>query len=95
MPLLPGTTDFAKQGAIPGGTYRNREFYSPRVIFSDNVPLHMQDILFDAQTSGGLLISVDAAKADRLLKKLHLAGIKDAAVIGEAVGEHRGRMVVV
>jgi hypothetical protein len=47
-----------------------------------NVPQNMVYLLGDAQTSGGLLVALPAAQADRLLKKLHQSGIRRAAVIG-------------
>jgi selenide,water dikinase len=51
-------------------------------------------ILFDPQTSGGLLISVSEDKALRLIDRLHEAGVSEAAVIGEVVGSLKGRLVV-
>jgi selenide,water dikinase len=94
VPLLPGVEDFARQGLGPGGLQRNRDFYSCAVVIEKRVPSHIQDILFDAQTSGGLLISVASSKADRLLEKLLQAGVKDAALIGEVVGEPKGMVTV-
>jgi selenide,water dikinase len=46
----------------------------------------MQDVLFDPQTSGGLLISVAGAQAEALVAALHKAGVKAAAAIGEVIG---------
>lgn len=94
VPLLPGAEEFAKRGLGPGGLQRNREFYSCSVVFEKQVPSHIQDILFDAQTSGGLLISVASNRANRLLKKLLQAGVKDAALIGEVIGEPKGMVTV-
>jgi len=54
----------------------------------------MLDILFDPQTSGGLLISLPEPQATALLEKMHAAGIPEAAVIGEVTGEPRGRIRV-
>jgi selenide,water dikinase len=51
-------------------------------------------ILFDAQTSGGLVFSVFPQKAERLLKKLHKEGIKEAAIIGKVVKEPKGKILV-
>ncbi len=90
VPLLPRTEEFARQGLCPAGLYRNREFYSTAVIIDSEVPVHMQDILFDAQTSGGLLISLAPEKAELLLCRLQQAGIKDAVIIGEAVSKPKG-----
>jgi len=94
VPLLPRVEEFAQQGFCPGGTRRNREFYSVSVIIADKVPAHIQDILFDAQTSGGLLISLASRKAKLLLDRLRQAGVEDAAVIGEVVSGPRGVVTI-
>jgi len=92
--VFPEAGNLARRGFCPGGLHRNCDFYSPSVEISSTVPEHMQDILFDPQTSGGLLISLAPSKATRLLKKLHQAGIKDAAIIGDVVSQPRGKVVV-
>ncbi len=94
VPLFPEAVDFAQRELCPGGLHRNREFYSNAVSIADNVPAHMQDILFDPQTSGGLLICVAPDKAALLLDKLRQASIEDAAIIGEVVSEPRGTVTV-
>ena len=81
--LLPGALDYARQGAIPGGSKNNREFVSPCVEGSSEV----DDLLYDPQTSGGLLISLperDAAKLE--------AAFPDAYRIG-AVRERSGKPI--
>jgi len=93
IPFFPEAGDFAKQGLCPAGLYRNREFYSPHVKISSEVPTHIQDILFDPQTSGGLLICLAPEKSERLLNKLRQAGIEDAAIIGEAVSQPKGMVI--
>lgn len=94
VPFFPEAEDFAKQGFCPGGLHRNREFYSEMVDFSDHVPEHMKDILFDPQTSGGLLISLAPDAAQPLLAKLKKAGVRNAAIIGEGVNKLPGRVLV-
>ncbi len=59
VPLLPGAADYVRAGAIPGGLRNNREFVSGCVESAEEV----SDLLYDPQTSGGLLISMDAADA--------------------------------
>lgn len=68
--LLPGVETLAKSGVIPGGAYRNREYLEKLVRFSPNVPLHIQDIFYDPQTSGGLLVSLSESCARILLSEL-------------------------
>ena len=62
--------------------------------FIDNIPEYMQDILFDAQTSGGLLICLEPVKAEQLLNRLRQAGVVDAAIIGEVVSEPMGKVTL-
>ncbi|UCD10313.1 MAG: selenide, water dikinase SelD [Dehalococcoidales bacterium] len=95
VPLFPDATDLAAQGMCPAGLHRNREFYSPWVEISDSVPLNVQDVLYDPQTSGGLFIIAEAGITSELMDKLKLTGVNDAAVIGEVTGESSGKIMVV
>jgi selenide,water dikinase len=63
------------------------------VAFDPSVPQYLQDIFYDPQTSGGLLIAVSKAKAPRLQAKLRSSGI-EAPVIGRVVAEHKGKIRV-
>ena len=94
LPVFPEAVEFAKQGIGPGGLGRNRDFYSHILKVSGNVPNYMLDIFFDPQTSGGLLISLAPAKAERLLSRLKQAGVDGAAIIGEVVKEPAGVITV-
>jgi len=58
------------------------------------VPEYMQHILFDAQTSGGLLISLTPEAAELLVDKLHKVSVQDAAIIGEVAAEPKGMIIV-
>jgi selenide, water dikinase len=95
VPFFPEAKEYAEKGRVPGGLQRNRDYRKGMVDIDSSVPQYLQDILFDPQTSGGLLMAVPGAKSSRLLKKLHSAGIKEAAVIGEAVAEPKGRIRVI
>ncbi|MCR5290143.1 MAG: selenide, water dikinase SelD [Treponema sp.] len=69
LPLLPEVATYAAQGLVPQGTYRNREFVGNDITFaSDNSIL--SDIIFDPQTSGGLLVSVDEKDVQNILRDL-------------------------
>jgi len=94
VPLFPEAGEFANQGLCPAGLYRNKEFYSASVAIADRVPAHMRDILFDPQTSGGLLISLAPRKAKLLLDRLQQAGMEDAAIVGEVASKLEGMVVV-
>lgn len=94
VPLFPEVRGFAVMGLVPGGTYRNKEFRSHMVEVAGDIPDDLLLILFDAQTSGGLLISIPPTRAERLLQGLHGGGAAEAAIIGEVVAEPKGRIVV-
>ncbi len=94
IPVFPEAGGFAQRGLCPGGLQRNREFYSTAVKIARRVPGHVQDILFDPQTSGGLLICLAPGKAETLLTRLRQSGIEDAAIIGEAVSQPGGVITV-
>lgn len=85
VPYFPEVIDFAQQGLCPGGLLRNKEYYQDRIRFAGSIPEYIRDILFDAQTSGGLLICLASDKAELLITRLQKAGITEAAIIGEVV----------
>jgi selenide,water dikinase len=75
--FLPGALDYARQGAIPGGLKNNREFASCAVDIAANIPPEIENLLYDPQTSGGLLISLpeqDAALLERQLPGAYRIG---------------------
>jgi selenide,water dikinase len=94
VPVFPAARDYAEMGMIPGGLHRNRDFRKDIIDIARSVPQYLQDILFDPQTSGGLLIAAPQQKAARLLEKMHQEGVTEAAIIGEVVGEPKGRIKV-
>ena len=94
VPLLPETEGYAQMGLIPAGTIRNRDFRLPMIELATNISDERLLILFDAQTSGGLLISVPGQEANMLLQRMHEEGIEEAAIIGEVVAEPKGKIIV-
>ena len=85
VPIYPEALEWAAMGLIPAGAYNNRNFRGPFVDFASDVPRQWQDLLFDPQTSGGLLIAVAAGEAERLVTALKVKGIDCAAIVGEVV----------
>jgi len=73
--LLPGALDYARQGFLPGGLKRNAEFLSGCVEFAGGVPEEVRNLMYDPQTSGGLLLSIGAADAAPLLEALRARDI--------------------
>lgn len=89
IPLLPRAAELAATGLIPAGAYHNRDFLSAEVAFDPDIPPEHRAVLFDPQTSGGLLIAIAEEKADALLRSLHEKGVLDARVIGRVTEENR------
>jgi len=94
VPFFPEAKELAEMGILPGGLHRNREFRTGMVEVAQDVPQYLADILFDPQTSGGLLISVPKREATELLDRMHQAGVSEAAIIGEVVVKPKGRVIV-
>lgn len=92
IPILAEAFDLAAQGILPGGSRRNEVAHAP---FVDATALDevQRAVLFDAQTSGGLLISIAREKLPKLLDELGRRGVSGAAVIGSLV-EGDGRVEV-
>ena len=70
IPFLPGVRALAEMGLLPEGMYRNRHFAESSTRVEGEVPLAIQDLLYDPQTSGGLLIAVAEQDAQALLSAL-------------------------
>lgn len=94
IPILPETFTYAGMGLVPAGAHRNREFRLPMIKWATPADPIMEDILFDPQTSGGLLICVAPERATDLLSALKAKGIHDAAIVGEVTGEPKERILL-
>jgi len=94
VPLFQGIRDFVEMGILPAGLYRNRDFRMAMIDIRPECPPWIADVLFDPQTSGGLLIVVAAESADALLSRIHNRGIPEAAIVGDVTEENRGKITV-
>ena len=83
IPLIQGVFELAQKGFIPGGTKRNLDHVIPNVNFSKNISQEQKYLLADAQTSGGLLISVPKDKAEDLQSLLMENQCLSSVVIGQ------------
>ena len=81
-PLLPGAAELARQGVRTGASGRNRASFAGRVGGGDDLPAWLADLLYDPQTSGGLLIAVAPGEAQAVLARVRAAGFPEAARVG-------------
>jgi selenide,water dikinase len=82
LPFFEAAGEYAEMGLLPGGLHRNRNHFEPRVEIGDGVPQHLVDLLYDPQTSGGLLIALAPDRVDGLLEQLRDSGVEAVAVGG-------------
>jgi selenide, water dikinase len=95
LPIIPQTLEYAAMGLIPGGAYKNREYRESMVAIAASVDRGVRDVLFDPQTSGGLLICIGADCADALIFSLREKGVEDAAIIGKIISEPTEKIHVI
>jgi selenide, water dikinase len=84
VPLIPGALELAAAGMLTSGDKSNRAYVGEDVKIGESIGKELASLLFDPQTAGGLLISVEAGRAGELLSRLR-EGYSDAAIIGRAV----------
>jgi selenide,water dikinase len=94
IPILDGALEYASEGLIPGGLYRNKNYAGSICAVSKNVKQERSDIMFDPQTSGGLLISLPKNEAELMVKEMHGSGITHASIIGEVKALDRRGVIV-
>ncbi len=94
IPVLNKTIKYAGMGLVPGGAKKNREFREAMVNFSSSVDDLFKDILYDPQTSGGLLICVDKEKSDELVDELKESGVEESGIIGEVSSQYKEIILV-
>jgi selenide,water dikinase len=94
VPYFPGIRELVETGIVPGGLHRNKNFRLPMIEVSPDCPEWLLDVLFDPQTSGGLLIALPEPQATVLLKKLRTAGIPEAVAVGEVVASPTGKIII-
>jgi selenide,water dikinase len=95
VPILPEALEFAAMGFVPAGAHRNRSFRQEMVKLAPGIGPIMRDVLFDPQTSGGLLIGCPAQYAVELKKHLIAKGVKHAAIIGKVYDREKDMIDIV
>lgn len=92
VPLLPGIMEMADMGLIPAGSYENKKHIGERVENRSSMGRFAEDIAFDPQTSGGLLIAAEPEAALEILELLKNNGFERTAVIGRFIrAENEGK----
>jgi selenide,water dikinase len=94
LPLIPKALEYAGMGMVPGGAYKNREFREAMIDMGSMMDPLLRDIMYDPQTSGGLLIGVAKDSATDLVAALHENGVAQAAIIGEVLEKPAARIIV-
>jgi selenide, water dikinase len=85
LPLYPNALDMYRKGETTGSNKANRKLAEGGVKLVKKLSTEEEEVLFDPQTSGGLLLSLPSAEADHLITRLKKAGIETAALLGEAL----------
>jgi selenide,water dikinase len=94
VPIFTGLQKLVETGFVPGGLYRNKNFRISQIETADTCPPWLLDVFFDPQTAGGLFFSLPNKQAQNLVEKMRRSGISDAAVVGEVVADHPGRISI-
>lgn len=83
LPVIQESVELAKLGIIPAGAYNNRKHLEGKVRLQNQISQYLEDIMYDPQTSGGLLLSVPEAKAEELLKLLKQNNKTSFGIVGK------------
>ncbi|OGV58835.1 MAG: selenide, water dikinase SelD [Lentisphaerae bacterium RIFOXYA12_FULL_48_11] len=94
LPLFPGVLECAQKGIYSGANERNADYSAQRVDFDKAITEEMKAVLFDAQTSGGLLIALPADKVENTVREMQKAGVLCSAVIGRITERSEGKINV-
>ena len=94
LPLLPDVLGLAGKGFLTGGGMSNREFAGGEVRADGKLATDMEMLLYDPQTSGGLLVTVTAGNVDAYIEAVRGRGAEDAAIIGEVLKKGESSIVL-
>jgi selenide,water dikinase len=95
VPMIPEALQFAHMGLIPEGMYANWEFRAS-MVNAGSIDEDTMSVLYDPQTSGGLLICVPEDKTAAMVAKLHEKGVTDAVVMGRVIEpSSTGKIIII
>ncbi|GAG60762.1 unnamed protein product [marine sediment metagenome] len=93
IPVIDGLDKYISLGMIPGGTIKNQEIYSCSVEKKPDLPSEQEIFLYDAQTSGGLLLSISPEQAEKAKGLLYQQGFNSSQIIGKIIKVSSGRKI--
>jgi selenide,water dikinase len=93
IPFINDVVEYAEMGLVPAGSYNNRKYFEGKSLFKNIKEVYL-DLLFDPQTSGGLLVSVEESYAEEILKELEENRETQFALIGR-VTEKQDQFIIV
>ena len=85
IPVIEGVYDYVNTGMVSEGAMKNRKIYSCIAEKNINLSFEKEIVLYDPQTSGGLLISIDPQQVEKAIKLLHQEGFDESKIIGEVI----------
>ena len=95
IPIIPEAKAYALMGLIPAGSYATKHFCEHSVEIDPATETVLLDLIFDPQTSGGLVISIAPGHAEACLEELKGQGVESATIVGEVLGPHgKGKLRV-
>lgn len=93
IPVIDGLDKYISLGMIPGGTLKNKEIYSCLVEKKQGISSEQEIVLYDAQTSGGLLLSISPERAEKAKELLCQQGFTSSQIIGRIIKVSSGRKI--
>jgi selenide,water dikinase len=93
IPVIEGMDKYISLGMIPGGTRKNQEIYSCSVERKPDITQEKEIVLYDAQTSGGLLLSISPEQAGKAKELLFQQGFTSSQIIGKVIKVPSGRKI--
>jgi len=94
IPVFEGVMDLIRDGVISGSVERNRDYASAFVKVRKGADEDLETLLYDPQTSGGLLIAVRRSKAAAFLAAVKKKGVRHAMVIGKVTRKGPGKIIL-
>jgi selenide,water dikinase len=94
VPIFDEVLDCIQKGMISGAVERNREYASQYVSVAKEINEELENVFYDPQTSGGLLIAIKEEDAEALVTRLKERGIEHAAIIGKIVSKSKGKITL-